>query len=108
MDAVAMVLIVVGGLIAFVSGTWYLIVGFRKSVWWGLGMGLPFGGLVFLCANFKLAWKPFLATTLGGIIGAVGFACYVGQHPELFQQDPIGAAMQTGRLPGDTNGKLNP
>jgi hypothetical protein len=98
MDAVAMTLMVAGGLIAFACGTWYLIVGFRKSVWWGLGMSLPFGGVVFLIANFKLAWKPFAATTLGGIIGAVGFAFYVNGHPALFEQDPIARAM-SGELP---------
>ena len=71
----AITLLLVGGLIAFVGAIWMLVVAFRTSVLWGLGcLIVPFVSLIFLVLYWSDAKKPFLYQVLGAILMGVGFA----------------------------------
>jgi hypothetical protein len=66
-----MALFFVGALISIVGGLWLLLVAFRESVAWGLGvLFVPFASLVFVFRHWGVAKWPFLFSLLGGLLMA--------------------------------------
>lgn len=66
MEILGLILLVVGGIIAFVGGIMFLIVAFKESVLWGLAcIFIPFASLVFLFMNWAKAKQSFFIQ-LGG------------------------------------------
>ena len=64
----AMILISLGSLIAFVGAIWILVLAFKKSILWGLGsLFLAPVMLVFAIMNWSDCKKPFLIW-LGGFV----------------------------------------
>lgn len=58
---------VIGILVFFIGGIWYIVSAFRVSILWGLGcLFFPVvGPLIFLFARWKAASKPFIVMLLG-------------------------------------------
>lgn len=91
MDAISVLLMVLGGAIAALSGVWFLVVAFRRSVWWGLSnLFLPLANIAFLVAHPQLAWKPFVINIAGTLLIGAGLGVYISAHPELMKE-PIAA-----------------
>jgi hypothetical protein len=66
MESIGFVLMIVGGIVAFGSGIWLLVVAFQESPLWGLGcIVVPFVSLVFVISHWEDAQKPFLFQILG-------------------------------------------
>jgi len=77
MSIIGLILMAVGGLIAFVGYAWFLLVAGRVSIVWLLGcLIVPFVGLVFLVLNWHDAKKPFLINLAGVGILVVGLLLY--------------------------------
>lgn len=82
MEILAVILAVVGAIISFVGGIWFLVEAFRESIWWGLGcLFLPIVSLIFLIVHWAEARKPFVVVLLGNVL--VFIATLIA--PELFQ-----------------------
>lgn len=65
----AIILIVLGALLAIVGGVWGIIVAFKRSLIWGLCyIFVPFGSLVFLIVAWADAKRPFLLRMLGAFL----------------------------------------
>ena len=63
MEALGMILLVIGFIGMFITSIWFLIVAFQESPLWGLGcIFLPFISLIFLVMHWDKAAKPFLAS----------------------------------------------
>jgi hypothetical protein len=61
MEALGLILTVIGVIGALVGGIWFLIVAFGESPLWGLGcMFVPLVSLIFLVKFWGQASKPFL------------------------------------------------
>lgn len=91
MDAISILLMVVGGAVAALGGVWFLVVAFRRSVWWGLSnLFLPLANFAFLIAHPQLAWKPFVVNIVGALLIGAGLGVYISAHPELMKE-PIAA-----------------
>lgn len=76
MAILGMLLVVVGGLIAFAGGIWFLVVAFQESVLWGLGcffFSFPVS-LIFLIMHWDKAMKPFLVQLAGAVPMFLGIA----------------------------------
>jgi ABC-type thiamin/hydroxymethylpyrimidine transport system permease subunit len=63
--------------LGFISGLageiMFLVVAYRRSVWWMLGgFFLPPIAIVFLVFNFKAAFKPFAIAAAGFVISLLG------------------------------------
>lgn len=75
----------VGGVIVLGAGIWMLILAFRSSIWWGIGVLLlaPVVGLIFLVTHWKDARWPFLISFLGGLFLAFppGYGLYHRLQP---------------------------
>ena len=62
-----------GLLLSMAAGIWFLVVGFKEHVLWGLAMlcGCGFGQLAFLIVHFKKAWMPMLLSLTGTVFMVV-------------------------------------
>jgi len=70
---VNLVLMCVGGLVSAVGTIALIIVAFRRSILWGLGvLFVPFVNIIFVCLNWAGAKTPFLASFIGWIVMCVG------------------------------------
>jgi hypothetical protein len=66
MEAVSMVLLVVGGLVMGIAGIVLLIKAFQESILWGLGyIFVPFVSLIFVVLFWQNTKKPFLYLLAG-------------------------------------------
>jgi hypothetical protein len=66
MEAVSMMLLVVGGLVMGIAGIVLLVKAFQESILWGLGyIFVPFVSLIFVVLFWQNTKKPFLYL-LGG------------------------------------------
>ena len=73
MEILAYLLIIVGGIIAFIGGIWLLVECFKVHILWGLGaIFVPFVSLVFIIMYWSVAKMPFLIGLLGSIIYLIG------------------------------------
>lgn len=81
MAEVGLALIVIGGIVSAVGGIWFLVVAFRESVLWGLGVWfVPFVNIIFLVMFWSDAAKPFGISLLGVILIFIGV--FVGASAE--------------------------
>jgi hypothetical protein len=75
MEAIAMVLLIVGVLVMGITGIVLLIKAFQTSIWWGLGyIFVPFVSLIFVIMYWNDTKKPFLYMLGGVVLFAVGIA----------------------------------
>lgn len=59
-------LLILGLVLAFIGGLWFLVAAFRESVLWGLAcLFIPIVQLFFLIVHWDEAKKPFLLQLLG-------------------------------------------
>jgi hypothetical protein len=73
MEIIGLILLVIGGVISFVAGIWFLVVAFRESVLWGLGcLLIPFVSLIFLIIHWSEAKRPFLWSLLAIVPMVIG------------------------------------
>ena len=57
----AYALIIIAWLVLFVTGIWLVVIGFQRSILWGLAvLFIPFAGLIFVIMYWQDAKKPFL------------------------------------------------
>ena len=69
MEIVAITLAVMGGIMSFIGGIWFLIETFRASIWWGLGcLLLPIVSFIFLVTHWHAVSKPFGISILGSVL----------------------------------------
>lgn len=62
-------LFIIGAIIAFIGGIWFLVEAFRTSIWWGLGcLFISIVELIFLIVHWDRASKPFWLSLIGGLI----------------------------------------
>ena len=60
MEILTRALAIIGPIMFLVGCIWFLILGFKKSIWWGLAcLFVPGGGLAFLLIHWDVAEKPF-------------------------------------------------
>ncbi len=61
--------VIIGGLMIFAGGIWFLVECFRENIWWGLGCLLfsP-AQLIFLIIYWDRAAKPFGVQILGAVL----------------------------------------
>ncbi|MBK8284051.1 MAG: hypothetical protein IPK97_03815 [Ahniella sp.] len=68
----AMILLGIGGLIAFVGAIWLIVVAFKKSILWGfVALLVPLGNVVFAIMNWP-SQKPFLILIGGAVLTIIG------------------------------------
>lgn len=97
-----------GGVLAFVSGLWMLVVAFKESILWGVCVLLvPFAGLVFLFVKWSVAKNPFLLSlfAFGLMVGGTFLASgrMSPENPEMIQlMDKVGPGLadQLGGMEG--------
>lgn len=76
------ILFLIGWAVAAIGGLWLVVVAFKESVLWGLGvLVVPFVGLFFAVTHWKEAKSPFLLSTAGAVV-AVATAFLMGPPPE--------------------------
>jgi len=67
MQALSMVFLIVGVIVAVVGSIGLIIAAFHESVLWGLGvLVIPIVGLIFVALHWQETKKPFL-TNLAGL-----------------------------------------
>ncbi len=67
------ILMIVGYIISFVGGIWFLFEAFSESIWWGLGcLIVPFVSLIFLIMYWGRAGRPFLIQLAGFALVFIG------------------------------------
>jgi hypothetical protein len=68
MEALGMLLLVVGIAGSLVGGIWFLVVAFQESVLWGLGcLFCSVVSLIFLIMHWDKAYKPFLVQLVSAV-----------------------------------------
>ena len=75
MGTIGIILMVLGGLLAFGAWIWLLILAFKDSALWGIIVLFLswLGSLIFTIVRKPApGWKPFLYMVLGGVLVAVG------------------------------------
>jgi hypothetical protein len=73
MNAIGMILSLVGGVVGLVGFIWLVVVAFKESILWGIGCLLvPCVGIVFAIMNWEKAKKPFLIGLGGSLLASVG------------------------------------
>ncbi|MGH9462370.1 MAG: hypothetical protein ACRD1X_14205 [Vicinamibacteria bacterium] len=73
MEAMALVLLIVGVLVMGITGIWLLVKAFQTSILWGLGyLFVPFVSLIFVVMYWNDTKKPFLYMLGGLALFAVG------------------------------------
>lgn len=66
-------LLVIGTILSFIGGIWFLVEAFRTTVWWGLGcLFISIVELIFLIMHWDRAAKPFGLSILGAVILLAG------------------------------------
>ncbi len=69
MNAVGDVLLIIGILMSFLAGLWFLITAFQENIWWGLAvLFLPLAELFFLFFHWQEAKGPFGTSVLSFFI----------------------------------------
>lgn len=69
MSMILLLVLIVGVVLSFVAGLWFLVVSFRQSIVWGLAcLFVPFASIVFLIMHWQEAKKPFLLSLLGAVL----------------------------------------
>lgn len=88
----------VAGLLNLVAFIWLLIVGFKRSVVWGILIFLfsPLSALFFAVTNWYDAKKPFLAYLITSIALIVGLVMFIGDYGRDMQE--IKEAVDSGRI----------
>ncbi len=73
MEALGIVIAVVGIILSVGGSIWFLFEAFSESALWGLGcLFLPLVGLFFLCIHSDRALKPFGVSLLGTLVAIGG------------------------------------
>jgi len=81
MGALSILLILAGIGIALVGNIQILIMAFRESVLWGLGiLFVPFVGLIFVVMRWQDCWKPFLTNVAGIVVLWIGMGMGVASQ----------------------------
>jgi len=84
-QALGVIVLVVGSILCVIGVAWFAIVAFRESVLWGLGcLFLPVVSLIFLIAHWRVAAKPFGVSCLGQVIIVVALLMIL---PHGYTQD---------------------
>lgn len=66
MQAIGMLLLLIGFAMSLIGGIWLLVVAFQESLLWGVGcILLPFVSLIFAVMFWEDAKKPFLLNIAG-------------------------------------------
>lgn len=66
MEVMGWIVLLLGALISFVGGIWFLVVAFQESVLWGLAiLVFPIMSFVFLFIHADRAMVPFLVQIWG-------------------------------------------
>ncbi len=79
MEAIGLILVVLGGIVAVIGGLWFLLVAFQESVLWGVGcLFVPFVSLIFLIMYWDNAGKPFLVQLAGAVPMVLGIVLMGG------------------------------
>jgi hypothetical protein len=73
MNALGIMVIVVGVIITLVGGIKFIIAAFEESILWGLGvLFFPIISPVFLIMRFGDAWRPALTYVIGVVLVLLG------------------------------------
>lgn len=77
MEVIGLVLTVIGCIVMFVGGIWFLIEAFHSGLMWGIGCLFCGGivGLIWLVTHWQDGKAPFGLQILGMVIYFVGVAC---------------------------------
>jgi len=63
------------GIAYLVGFIWLVVLGFKKSVWWGLGnLLVPFVALIFGIIHWAEAKTPLLLYVISGFVWGYGWA----------------------------------
>ncbi len=66
-------LVLVGGLICFIGGIWFLIMAFSENILWGLAcLFLPIVSFIFLILHWDKAGPPFFVQIVGWVFVIAG------------------------------------
>ena len=74
MEIAGLIVIGLGGLIAFIGWIWLLIIGFKQGgALWGILIFFfsCLAGLIF-CIMYKTGWLPWLMLVIGGVLASFG------------------------------------
>jgi len=67
------ILIYLGFAVALLGEVMFLVLAYRRSLWWFLGcLFLPIVCLIFFLLNIKTAYKPFFVQILGLVLLGIG------------------------------------
>ena len=81
MEALAAIIMGIGGIITLVGAIWFLVVAFQESIVWGLlCLFIGFVSIIFLILHWREAKKPFLVELAGIGIFIVGNVLAGGFH----------------------------
>lgn len=98
-DPVMLALFGLGAVLAIVSTIWFLVVGFRQHVLWGVAMllGCGFAHFAFLIVHFKKAWAPTLLAIVATVLMMVPAVLVAMKLNEL----QVTGVEQRVQVPGD-------
>lgn len=69
MQALASILMLLGLVISFIGGVWFIIAAFQDSLAWGLlCLFLPITSFLFLILHADRAFKPFFVSLFGTLL----------------------------------------
>lgn len=72
-EALGIVGCILGFLGVAVSTVWLIVLGFRRNIWWGVGMiFIPIVRLAYTCMHWRESWVPFSIGIVSGIVMIVG------------------------------------
>ena len=67
------ILLLLGLATALVGQAMFLVVAFKRSLWWFFGcMFLPLADVMFLCLNFRATARPLGVAVLGLLVAGLG------------------------------------
>ena len=72
----ALLLLIMGAIIALVGFAWIVVMAFQESLLWGLACFFckPIGTLIFVVLFWQEAKKPFFVYLAGALICGLGYA----------------------------------
>ncbi len=73
MTAIGCIVLVVGVVVSFAGGLRFLVIAYRRSLWWFFGcLFVPFVDTIFFILNFKATIKPVCLEFLGLLLVVLG------------------------------------
>ncbi len=69
MEIIGLLIMIVGGIIMFGGGIWFIVETFRSGILWGLAcLFIPFVGLIWLITHWENGKAPFGTYLLGFLL----------------------------------------